>query len=201
MTKLLTQSTQEMKYRLTTNIPIKNYLGSPTGDYIERGAEFELEEVKEEVLTPKKLDVKEFVSVAQKAGAIINKEDQEVKEEKNVTTVSQNECVTQGGTGDFYTTFSGNGGTFFHCVSWCKGHKEMTSECPIVKEKEWPQEGDEYWYYISTLMGTTALTSCRYNNDDFDKKRFATNMVFRTQQEAQKAADYIRKVLINRSWE
>jgi hypothetical protein len=72
------------------------------------------------------------------------------------------------------------------------GHPEEVKE-----EKEWPQEGDMYWFVDSNVSpGRT-----EYNRDIFDRVRNECGNMFRTKQEAQKAADHIKKVLINKEWE
>ena len=44
--------------------------------------------------------------------------------------------TTQIGTGSIYHTSTGDCGTYYHNVPWCKGHTEMTNECIMVEEKQ-----------------------------------------------------------------
>lgn len=50
---------------------------------------------------------------------------------------------------------------------------KLKAEC--AEEQEWPQSGDEYWFY----------DCCEWEDDDVDQARLASGNCFRTKEEAE----------------
>ena len=69
----------------------------------------------------------------------------------------------------------------------CEYDKEPTTEkCSTVEKKEWPQEGDSY-YFINSRGGTERST---YDEDEnYVKQQFESGNAFQTKEEAEAVRD------------